>query len=221
MEYLVQFPDPELTDDEGLVAVGGELTPEYLISAYSAGIFPWFADGDPILWWSPNPRLVLYPDDFKVSKTLAKLVKSGRFELKIDADFNSVIRNCSKIERPDQLGSWITNEMIDAYNVLYDAGIAHSFETYFNDELVGGLYGLSLGKAFFGESMFFLERDASKFAFYHLVHWCKSHHFHFIDAQQPTDHLKSLGAREIERKVFLKELNEALNFETILGKWAK
>jgi leucyl/phenylalanyl-tRNA--protein transferase len=155
MEYLVQFPDPELANDEGLVAVGGELTPEYLISAYSAGIFPWFAEGDPILWWSPNPRLVLYPDDFKVSKTLAKLVKNERFELKIDADFNSVIQNCSEIERPDQLGSWITDEMIDAYKELHNLGIAHSFETYSDGELVGGLYGLSLGKAFFGESMFF------------------------------------------------------------------
>jgi leucyl/phenylalanyl-tRNA--protein transferase len=221
MEYLVQFPDPELANDEGLVAVGGELTPEYLISAYSAGIFPWFAEGDPILWWSPNPRLVLYPDDFKVSKTLAKLVKNERFELKIDADFNSVIQNCSEIERPDQLGSWITDEMIDAYKELHNLGIAHSFETYSDGELVGGLYGLSLGKAFFGESMFFKERDASKFAFYHLVHWCKSHDFHFIDAQQPTDHLKSLGAKEIERKIFLKELNEALNFEAILGKWTQ
>ncbi len=221
MEYLVQFPDPELADDEGLVAVGGELTPEYLIAAYSAGIFPWFAEGDPILWWSPNPRLVLYPDDFKVSKTLAKLVKSGRFELKIDTDFNAVIQNCAKTERPDQLGSWITNEMIDAYNALHDLGIAHSFETYCNGELAGGLYGISLGRAFFGESMFFKERDASKFAFYHLVNWCKTHDFQFIDAQQPTEHLKSLGAKEIERKFFLKELNRALNFEAIMGKWGQ
>lgn len=220
MEYLVQFPDPELADDEGLIAVGGELTPEYLISAYSTGIFPWFAEGEPILWWSPNPRLVLYPNDFKISKTLAKLVKSNHFELKIDANFRSVIQNCSKIERPDQLGSWITNEMIDAYCTLHDLGIAHSFETYFDSKLVGGLYGVSMGKAFFGESMFFKERDASKFAFYHLVNWCKAHDFHFIDAQQPTNHLKSLGAKEIERKIFLTELKEALQFETIHGKWS-
>jgi leucyl/phenylalanyl-tRNA---protein transferase len=221
MEYQIQFPDPELADDDGLIAVGGELTPEYLISAYVKGIFPWFGEGDPILWWSPNPRLVLYPENFKVSKTLAKLVKSDRFELKIDTSFSSVIKSCSKIKRPDQEGSWITDEMIAAYCTLHDLGIAHSFETYLDGKLVGGLYGLSMGKAFFGESMFFKERDASKFAFYHLVSWCKAHDFHFIDAQQPTNHLKSLGAKEIERNAFLAELNEALQFETIQGKWTQ
>lgn len=221
MEYLIQFPDPELADDEGLLAVGGELTPEYLIVAYSSGIFPWFAEGDPILWWSPNPRLVLYPKDFKLSKSLAKLVKSNRFELKIDVDFKSVIENCSKIKRPDQEGSWITDEMIAAYVTLHNLGIAHSFETYFEGNLVGGLYGVSMGKAFFGESMFFKERDASKFAFYHLVGWCKKNDFLFIDAQQPTSHLKSLGAIEIERKNFLDELKEALKYETNQGKWTK
>lgn len=219
MEYLIQFPDPELADDEGLVAVGGELTPDYLIAAYSSGIFPWFAEGDPILWWSPNPRLVLYPDEFKVSKTLAKLVKSDHFDLKIDTNFKSVIENCSRIERPDQPGSWITDEMIEAYVVLHDIGTAHSFETYFEGKLAGGLYGISLGKAFFGESMFFKERDASKFAFYHLVQWCKKNGFHFIDAQQPTKHLKSLGAKEISRTLFLKELKEAIKHKTIRGNW--
>jgi len=219
MQYLVQFPDPELADDDGLVSVGGELTSEYLVAAYASGIFPWFGEGDPILWWSPNPRLVLYPNDFKVSKTLAKLIRSNSFELKIDTDFRAAINSCAEVERPEQEGSWITKEMVEAYITLHEMGIAHSFETYLDDKLVGGLYGVSLGKVFFGESMFFKERDASKFAFYHLVEWCKANDFHFIDAQQPTEHLKSLGAQEIERSIFLNDLKSALEFETHTGKW--
>lgn len=219
MQYMVQFPDPNLADDDGLVAVGGALNPEYLISAYANGIFPWFNEEDPILWWSPNPRLVLYPQDFKVTKSLLQLVRSSRYEIKIDTEFQLVIGNCSGINRPGQEGSWITKEMIDAYKTLHEIGLAHSFETYFNNELVGGLYGVSLGKAFFGESMFFTHRDASKFALYYLVEWCKKNEFHFIDAQQPTNHLKSLGAVEIERVLFLDQLDTALQFETIKGNW--
>lgn len=219
MQYMVEFPDPRLADDDGLVAVGGELLPEYLVSAYARGIFPWFSDGDPILWWSPNPRLVLYPVDFKVSKSLRQLIRSNRYEIRIDADFQSVIANCSVKERAGQEGSWITKEMINAYMSLHQLGLAHSFETYLDNQLVGGLYGVSLGKAFFGESMYFTARDASKFALYHLVDWCHKNDFHFIDAQQPTDHLKSLGAREIERLVFLEELDLALQYETIKGTW--
>lgn len=220
MQFTVQFPDPMSADDDGLIAVGGELSPEYLISAYANGIFPWFNEGDPVLWWSPNPRMVLYPKDFKTSKSLAKLIKNKKFDVKIDCDFESVICNCSNIPRDKQDGTWITDDMIDAYIELHKLGVAHSFETYFDNKLVGGLYGVSLGSAFFGESMFFKERDASKVAFYYLVAFCKANGFHFIDAQQPTKHLKSLGAIEVERKQFLDELSKALEEETMQGRWS-
>lgn len=219
MQFEVKFPDPRLADAEGLVAAGGELGPEYLISAYVQGVFPWFNEGDPVLWWSPDPRLVLYPKDFKVSKSFRQLINSKKYELRIDKDFSGVIKNCAKIARPRQDGTWIIASMIDAYIHLHEIGIAHSFETYYGDKLVGGLYGVSLGKAFFGESMFFKERDASKFALYNLVEWCKKHDFHFIDAQTPTKHLKSLGAKEIDRDLFLNELDGALKYKTISGKW--
>ncbi len=219
MEYSVQFPDPNQVDADGLVAVGGELSPEYLVSAYASGIFPWFGEGDPILWWSPSPRLVLLTDEFKVSKSLKKTIQNKVFEIKIDYNFKSVIKNCSKSPRPGQDGTWITKEMIDAYIQLHKLGIAHSFETYFENKLVGGLYGVSLGKAFFGESMFFKKADASKVAFYFLVEWCKINEFHFIDAQQPTEHLMSLGAKKMERSEFLNRLEAALDFETLKGKW--
>jgi len=219
MEYTVQFPDPKLADADGLVAVGGELAPEYLISAYASGIFPWFGQEDPILWWSPNPRLVLFPDDFKVSKSLKKTIQNKQFEIKIDHNFKSVIKCCSKSLRPGQNGTWITKEMIDAYILLHKIGISHSFETYLDGKLVGGLYGVSLGKAFFGESMFFKMADASKVALFFLVDWCKKNNFHFIDAQQPTEHLISLGAKKIERNDFLSRLFTALEFDTLQGKW--
>jgi len=220
MQCSVEFPDPNTADADGLIAVGGELDPEYLISAYASGIFPWFGDGDPILWWSPNPRLVMFIEDFKLSKSLQKIVRNHYFEIKIDTDFEAVIKNCSKSPRPGQDGTWITDEMVSAYIKLHEIGIAHSFETYFNNELVGGLYGVSLGAAFFGESMFFKHANASKVAFYYLVEWCKTNNFQFIDAQQPTEHLISLGAKAIERSEFLNLLKKALQFKTIQGKWA-
>lgn len=219
MEYSVQFPDAEMADENGLLAVGGKLEPEYLISAYASGIFPWFGEGDPILWWSPNPRLVLFPDNFKVSKSLKKLIQGNQFSIKIDCDFKSVITNCSKSPRPGQDGTWITKEMIKAYNKLHKIGIAHSFEIYQQNKLAGGLYGVSLGRAFFGESMFFTVANASKIALYYLVEWCKKNEFHFIDAQQPTEHLKSLGAIEMERKKFLEILAKSLEYKTLQGKW--
>ncbi len=219
MEYEVQFPDPNTVDDEGLVAVGGELSEEFLISAYRQGLFPWFDDDSPIMWWSPNPRLVLYPQDFKVSKSLKQVIRSNRFSIKIDENFDAVIRNCANIKRDFQYGTWITNDMIDAYNNLHRKGFAHSFETYRDGELVGGLYGISLGRAFFGESMFHKQTDASKFALYHLVEWCKHNGFYFIDAQQSTNHLISLGAKEISRSSFLQQLKDALQHQSIIGKW--
>lgn len=220
MECLIQFPDPLLADDEGIVAVGGELTSEYLISAYTQGVFPWFNEGNPILWWSPNPRLVLFPQKFKLRKSLKQVIRGNKFSVKIDTNFESVIKSCASIERYDQDGTWITNDIQEAYLKLHELGVAHSFETYnTKSELVGGLYGVSLGNAFFGESMFAKESDASKVALAHLVHWCVQNDYAFIDAQQSTQHLISLGAEEIQREEFIRLLNESLKTKTRIGKW--
>ncbi|MDQ8186411.1 leucyl/phenylalanyl-tRNA--protein transferase [Pelagicoccus sp. SDUM812002] len=214
------FPDPELAEEEGIIAIGGDLSPERLVAAYSCGVFPWYSEGDPILWFSPNPRMVLYPQNFKQSKTLARLKRSGKYELRIDTDFPSVIAACSKIPRPGQDGTWITRDMQEAYIQLYELGLAHSFETYFEGQLVGGLYGVSLGKAFFGESMFHHQRDASKFAFDALVDFSIEKHFYFIDAQQPTRHLTSLGGEKVSRSTFLRELAMSQNHPTLQGSWS-
>ncbi len=219
MNSVVQFPDPRKADDEGLIAVGGELTADFLISAYSQGVFPWFNEDDPILWWSPNPRMVLIPEEFRLSKSLKQVVASEKFELRIDTCFGDVIEHCRKRDRPGQGGTWITLEMRNAYKELHRMGLAHSFETFYNGVLVGGLYGVSLGKAFFGESMFFLEPNSSKVAFYYLVGWCRQFGFQFIDAQQPTRHLHSLGAKEMIRNDFLDKLSEALKYPTLNRKW--
>ncbi|MDX1283903.1 MAG: leucyl/phenylalanyl-tRNA--protein transferase [Draconibacterium sp.] len=216
---MIDFPDPMHADDEGLIAHGGELTPEFLLSAYCQGIFPWFCANEPVLWWSPNPRMVLFPAKFKLSKSLKQVLKRGSFEVRIDTAFKEVITNCSQISRPEQDETWITKEMIEAYVKLHQLGFAHSFESYLNDKLVGGLYGISVGNCFFGESMFFTKSDASKVAFYHLVQFALKYKFAFIDAQQPTNHLKSLGAEEMQRKNFLEMLETALQKDTITGKW--
>lgn len=213
------FPDPELSLQDGLLAIGGDLSVERLIQAYATGIFPWFTDSGPIMWWSPNPRMVLYPKDFKISKSLRRKINKGQFEIRFDYDFEEVIKRCADKARFDQDGTWITTEMMEAYISLHKYGYAHSVETYMNNNLVGGLYGVSLGKAFFGESMFFEESDASKIAFYHLVEQLKDWDFHFIDAQVETEHLQSLGAINIPRSRFLNELKIAINEPTIKGKW--
>jgi len=214
------FPDPELAEEEGIIAIGGDLSPERLIAAYSCGIFPWYSEGDPILWFSPNPRMVLYPGKFKRSESLTRLVRSGKYELRIDHDFPSVIASCAKVPRPGQDGTWITRDMQEAYIQLHHLGLAHSFETYHDDTLVGGLYGVSLGSAFFGESMFHLERDASKFAFNALVEFANENNFDFIDAQQPTKHLTSLGAQEVSRTKFLRELAASQRNPTLQQSWS-
>ena len=213
------FPDPERAEEGGLVAIGGDLTIDRLVNAYSAGIFPWYSEGQPILWFSPDPRMVLLPGKFKQSKSLERVINSKKFELRIDSRFSDVIKACSRVPRPGQEGTWITDDMIDAYIELHRLGVAHSFETYYQDELIGGLYGVSLGKAFFGESMYHLQRDASKVALSHLVDFCEQHGFHFIDAQVPTNHLASLGAEEMPRPEFLKRLAAAMEFDGIIDRW--
>jgi len=218
MPYVYQFPDPLSADADGLLAAGGDLSVESLITAYSRGIFPWYNE-EPILWWSPDPRMVLFPSDFKVMPSLKQRINSGCYTVKTDTAFREVILNCAAMKRKDQKGTWITEEMCMAYTRLHEAGLAHSFETYYQNELVGGLYGVSLGRVFFGESMFHLKTDASKVALYFLVEWCKQHGFSFIDAQQSTSHLKSMGAVDVPRPAFLKILHGALKYPTMKGPW--
>ncbi len=215
------FPDIAEADDDGLLALGGNLEISTLLSAYKKGIFPWYSDEYPIMWWSPDPRMVLFPQKFILSKSLKHTLAQNTFEVKFDNDFKSVIEYCSSIRRKDQDDTWITSEMEKAYLNLHYAGFAHSVETYRDGKLAGGLYGVSLGKAFFGESMFFLQRDASKIALYHLVNLLLQWDFHFIDAQVETKHLKSLGAEMIPRTDFFIHLEKALLEPTLQGNWSQ
>jgi leucyl/phenylalanyl-tRNA--protein transferase len=220
MSFEYQFPDPRTADPDGLLAAGGDLSIESLLTAYSKGIFPWYDKHSPILWWSPDPRLVLFPEKFIISESLKQRIRSGQYNVLIDYDFEQVISQCAAVKREGQDGTWITREMTSAYIQLHEEGYAHSFETYHEGRLVGGLYGVSLGRAFFGESMFYHMRDASKVALHALVNWARKHDIHFIDAQQSTSHLISLGAEEIPREDFLSMLERALGYKTLRGKWA-
>ena len=213
------FPEPELSREDGLLAVGGDLSIERLILAYRMGIFPWYSHGDPILWWSPDPRLVLYPDALHVSRSLMKTLKQGHFIVTLDQDFAQVIAACAGAPRDKQPGTWITTDMMDAYCRLHEAGFAHSVEVWNQGELAGGLYGVSLGKCFFGESMFARKNNASKVGLVTLVHLLQKWSFHLIDCQVTTHHLVRLGAREIPRKQFMAELKLALKSPTQKGKW--
>lgn len=213
------FPETTSAGEDGLLAAGGSLDIPVLLEAYSKGIFPWYAEGSPILWWSPDPRMVLFPDKFKVSKSLDLTLRNKDFEIRMDSRFSEVIRQCSKVHRPGQDGTWIMEDMINAYILLHEEGYAHSVEVFADGELVGGLYGVSLGGAFFGESMFHLRRDVSKVALYHLVDFARRNNFSLIDAQQSTPHLESLGAEEIPRSRFLDLLHKALSKNTIKGSW--
>jgi leucyl/phenylalanyl-tRNA--protein transferase len=215
----ISFPHPSFSNKDGLLAIGGDLSPDRLLFAYVNGIYPWFSEGSPILWWSPDPRMILVPGEFKRSKSLAQTIRRRKFEIRFDEDFRNVIKNCAETGARVNEGSWITSGMISAYVKLHKMGFAHSVEAYINGKLTGGLYGISLGKAFFGESMFHLERDASKVALSVLVDRCIEWDFHFIDAQQRTEHLQSLGAKPIAREAFLTMLAGALKYPTLTGKW--
>lgn len=197
------FPDPAYAEEDGLLALGGDLSPERLLLAYQSGIFPWFSDDDPILWFAPHERCVVFPMQVKVSKSMAKVLKSGIFKVTRNTAFKQVIENCSAVPRKDQDGTWITREMQSAYIRLHELGIAHSFEVWHNNSLVGGLYGIIIGKVFCGESMFSLMTNASKAAFISL---CHTQEFELIDCQLPNDHLMSLGAEMIPRKEYMKIL---------------
>ncbi len=200
------FPalDQALQEPNGLLAVGGCLSPQRLVQAYQNGIFPWYNEDDPILWWSPNPRLVLFPDRLKVSRSLQKTLRKTTFSIRCNQDFAQVMQQCAA-PRCDGHGTWINSEMFDAYQRLHRLGIAHSIEAWQDDQLVGGLYGLAIGQVFFGESMFHHCRDASKVAFVHLVSQLRASGFQLIDCQVKSEHLLSLGAEEIPRQAF-KEL---------------
>lgn len=213
------FPSAELAEKDGLLAIGGDLSPLRLLNAYGNGIFPWFNEGEPILWWSLDPRLVIRPGEMKVSKSLRHTLNSGKFTVHIDTNFRSMMEHCAGTPREGQDGTWITHEMVEAYCKLHELGFAHSFETYLDDQLVGGLYGVAIGKAFFGESMFHTVTDASKVAFYHLHQFLKNHGFKLIDCQQETDHLKSLGAYPIPRKDYLSELETLVTEPSLVSSW--
>lgn len=209
------FPDPSQAWDAsqpapGLLAAGGALDPDSLQRAYSSGIFPWFSDGQPILWWSTDPRMVLQPDEFKLHRSLRKLltrlIADQRLELRIDSDFDEVIRACSSSERPGQSGTWIVAPMVQAYRAFHRAGFAHSVEAWIDGRLAGGLYCVAIGQAVFGESMFTRLPDASKIALAGLVAFCRRHRIACIDCQQNTQHLASLGAREIVRADFVAQV---------------
>jgi len=215
------FPAAENANREGIVAVGGDLSPERVLNAYAGGIFPWYSDGDPILWWSPSPRMVLLPGELHVSKSMRKLLQKEPpwFQWTVDRHFREVIENCRTAPRKGQAGTWITNEMREAYICLHQLGFGHSLEVWQGKELVGGIYGLSLGKCFFGESMFSKVRNASKFAFITLAQQLLKMEFLMLDCQVPSGHLRTLGAREIPRDEFLGLLKQGLQSRTLVGKW--
>jgi len=204
----IDFPDYEFTTQEGVLALGGDLSEERLVYAYKNGIFPWFSEGDPIVWYCPHERMVLFTDEIRVSKSMQKIINKKEFVITENKAFKEVIYNCKNIDRSDGFGTWITDDMQQAYINLHEKGIAKSIEVWLNDELVGGLYGLEVGHIFCGESMFSKVSNASKLAFIHLV---KSKNYKLIDCQVYNDHLVSLGAREIDRNTFLSILKSPTN----------
>jgi leucyl/phenylalanyl-tRNA---protein transferase len=213
------FPHPSEAEADGLLAIGGDLSPNRILAAYVNGIFPWYNPGEPILWWSPDPRCVLFPEKLKISKSLAALIKKNIFQIRFDTNFLAVIKNCATAKRADELGTWISDDIINAYNQLHELGYAHSVETYRDNKLVGGLYGIAFGKVFFGESMFFLEPNASKVAFCSLIEKLLKLNYQIVDNQVTNKHLLSLGAEEIERDKFIDVLKIYAINTNKPGKW--
>lgn len=215
-KYNLEFPDPKDANEDGIVAWGGDLNPSRLIRAYQNGIFPWYNEEDPIIWWSTDPRLIMELDDFKISKSLKKDIK--KFSYKFDTNFKQVMIECKNIPRVGQDGTWIQEDIVEAYSILHGQGVAHSVESYYNNELVGGLYGVVVGRVFCGESMFAKRSNASKSAYAILVKHLKYWGYDFIDCQVPTKHLKSLGAKEVARDYFLMRLKNVA-MDKINNKW--
>lgn len=202
------FPDPSLAEENGLLAVGGDLSVQRLLAAYSSGIFPWYSQEDPPLWWFTDPRLVIFPDDFKISRRLIRTLKKSSFKITFDQNFAKVIHSCAEVRVQNGEGTWINDDMKEAYIDLHRAGYAHSVECWLNNELAGGLYGVALGRVFFGESMFTRISNGSKAALIALVNYLKKHNFAMIDCQMTTKHLVSFGAREISGEEFRQLLQD-------------
>jgi leucyl/phenylalanyl-tRNA---protein transferase len=215
------FPPVEaaLADPNGLLAASTELTPARLLDAYRQGIFPWYSAGQPVLWWSPDPRMVLYVDEFRISRSLRKTVRRGTFEIRVDSAFRAVIEACAAVPRPDQDGTWITPAVVAAYCALHARGFAHSVETWRDGELAGGLYGVAIGRMFFGESMFARATDASKVALVHLIALLRERGVPLVDCQQETRHLASFGARPIGRREFAERVAALVNCAAPEGPW--
>jgi leucyl/phenylalanyl-tRNA--protein transferase len=214
----VIFPPIDLTSGNGILAVGGDLLPQRLIAAYSEGIFPWYSEGEPIIWWSPDPRFILFLNELRVSRSMMKVLRRGTFRITYDQKFREVVLSCQGLRRK-QKGTWITDDMLEAYCKLHELGIAHSAEAWHEGQLVGGIYGVSLGRCFFGESMFSIMSNASKAALINLVHKLEELKFAFLDCQVYTAHMESLGARFISRGKFMGLLKSGLEHETMQGNW--
>ncbi len=214
-DYIFPPLQQALSEPNGLIAIGGDLSAAHLLSAYRQGIFPWFSEGEPIMWWSPNPRMVLYPSELKISKSLTKTLRNNSFETRINTAFQAVITACSNTPRLDKngdaAGTWISPEMIAAYSALHKLGFAVSSETWLDGKLVGGCYGIKIGRMFYGESMFHTQTNASKIAFVHLVEWLKNQQVGLIDCQMKTPLLASFGGREISRDDFIQTLSKLVN----------
>lgn len=217
----ISFPHPSFANPNGLLAVGGDLSSERLLEAYRIGIFPWFNPGEEKLWWSPDPRFVLFPNELKVAKSMRPYFNQKKYHVTYDTHFLDVILNCKLGENRKESGTWITSDIVEAYYQLHQEGYAHSVEVWQGEELVGGLYGLSLGKMFFGESMFTKANNASKFGFISLVQALEKKGFNLIDCQMRTQHLESLGAKAIPRSNFLDKLDKNEQFATQIGSWEK
>ena len=215
----IEFPPPHLATDDGLLAVGGDLSQERLLLAYSMGIFPWFSGEEPIIWWSPDPRLVLYPREMRVSRSLNKTINKNAFHVTMDTAFDQVINECAQVRSRNNEDTWLVEDMINAYCKLHESGFAHSVESWCEGKLAGGLYGVSLGRCFFGESMFTKKSDASKVAFVALVKHLKALSFDMLDCQITTEHLIRFGAREIPRNQFILQLEKSLKVDNISGRW--
>jgi leucyl/phenylalanyl-tRNA---protein transferase len=219
LSHQLEFPPAWLARSDGLLCIGGDLSCDRLLLAYQNGIFPWFSENEPILWWSPDPRLVLFPSQIKISRSLRKTIRKNRFYITIDQAFHQTIHACARPRKDPDEGTWLVDEMKAAYIDLHQKGVAHSVETWHQDRLVGGLYGVSIGGAFFGESMFSFETDASKVALVALARHLTAHGFDIIDCQVTTDHLCQMGAIEISRHRFLDILSRSIRQETDPGTW--
>jgi leucyl/phenylalanyl-tRNA--protein transferase len=218
--YSHSFPDPRQAAKEGLLAYGGDLHPDRILKAYRMGIFPWYSEGDPILWWSPDPRLLLYPERFKIRRSFRRVLRNRKYTVRFDRDFEAVIAACAAVPRGDRKGTWLLPEMREVYTELHRRGFAHSVGVYGDGELIGGLYGIAMGKVFFGESMFSTRPDGSKIALKALSDVLREKGYDFIDCQVVTDHLVGLGAIPVPRERFLAELEATLGKPSDLGSWS-